>query len=71
MGQVSKDIIIENKAQCTHCNDVVESTHRHDYRACSCRKIAVDGGKDYLRRVFDSPSDFIELSLYETVLVDE
>lgn len=43
--------ILANKAKCLKCGDVIESTHRHDFVQCKCGTIAVDGGKDYLRRV--------------------
>jgi hypothetical protein len=39
----------------------VESAHRHDFRTCACGKIAVDGGRDYRRRVGD-PALIEELS---------
>jgi len=42
--------IIRNAAQCAACQDIIESTHRHDFRTCSCGSIFVDGGKEYLRR---------------------
>lgn len=41
-----------NKAQCLICGDEIESTHRHHFVACSCGNIAVDGGREYQRRVF-------------------
>ena len=44
------DKIITNKIQCKKCGDVIESTHRHDFKFCKCGAVAVDGGKDYLRR---------------------
>ena len=53
--------IIHNRAQCAKCGEIIESTHRHDFRYCLCRSIAVDGGHAYLRRVGD-PGDVIELS---------
>lgn len=43
--------IIKNKAQCLKCGDVIESKHRHDFVWCKCQAVAVDGGKDYLKRV--------------------
>lgn len=50
--------IIKNSARCLKCNEEIESTHRHDFAVCSCwiasqgmEGIAVDGGKDYLRRI--------------------
>ena len=53
-----------NKARCKLCRTVIESTHRHDFLWCRCRSIAVDGGKDYLRRVGE-PKNIEELSTYE------
>jgi len=57
--------IISNKAKCKKCGDVIESTYRHDFVACTCGAIAVDGGKDYLRRsgpfeLFEELSEFID-----------
>lgn len=43
--------ILTNKAKCLKCGDVIESTHRHDFVQCKCGAIAVDGGREYLRRV--------------------
>ena len=40
--------IIENKAKCLKCGDIIESIDRHDYVQCSCGNISVDGGKDYI-----------------------
>lgn len=56
-------VIKRNAIRCTRCGDVIESTHRHDFRRCSCGAVAVDGGHDYLKRCFKySPDDFEELS---------
>lgn len=43
-------MIKTNKIQCTKCGDVIESVHRHDFKWCKCKSVAVDGGKDYLKR---------------------
>lgn len=55
--------IIVNKIQCKACGDVIESTHEYDFKFCKCRAVAVDGGKDYLRRL-GTPEKWIELSEY-------
>ena len=60
--QTSK--IILNAVYCIKCKEVVESTHRHDFRYCSCGAVAVDGGKAYLRRVGDIYG-CVDVSLYE------
>lgn len=44
--------------------DVIESRSCHDFVTCSCRKCAVDGGLDSLRRIGDD-GDFEELAEYE------
>lgn len=53
-----------NKVQCIYCNEVIESKSVHDFKWCSCGKIAVDGGLDYLKRCGDV-DNFIELSEFE------
>lgn len=42
-------ILTKNAAQCLLCNDVIESTYRHDYVSCKCGAIFIDGGTSYLR----------------------
>ena len=58
--------IISNKVRCKHCDDVIESKHRHDFVRCKCGKVAVDGGKSYLKRAFQTipEDDYEELSEY-------
>lgn len=58
-------VIVKNAIRCNHCGDVIESVHRHDFVTCSCGKCSVDGGKDYLRRCFDEPGDYTDLSVME------
>lgn len=54
-----------NKAQCNSCGDIIESTHRHDFRWCGCGALAVDGGQAYLKRSFDrTKPPFTELTEY-------
>ena len=56
-----RDVVTLNKAQCKKCGDIIESSHVHDFKWCKCGAIAVDGGKDYIRRVGDL-GNIIELS---------
>ena len=56
--------ILVNKIRCKRCNDVIESTHRHDFKFCKCGAVAVDGGTDYLKRS-GYREDWAELSEYE------
>lgn len=55
------DKIISNKIKCMKCGDIIESKNRHDFKWCSCKSVAVDDGKDYLRRI-GKFEDIIEMS---------
>lgn len=57
--------IIRNSAKCLECGDEIESTHRHDFRGCSCGNLFVDGGKDYLRRLYKDGATVEETSIIE------
>lgn len=54
-------MIIRNRVRCKSCQSVIESKHRHDFVWCACKSIAVDGGRDYLKRV-GNLDNFEELS---------
>jgi hypothetical protein len=43
--------VISNKIRCRDCGDVIESRYCHDFKFCKCGAVAVDGGREYLRRV--------------------
>lgn len=59
--------ITRNAVQCLDCNNIIESTHRHDFKYCSCGNVAVDGGHEYLRRCYNNLSKIKELSEYTTI----
>ena len=56
--------IIRNSARCRKCGHETESKHRHDYVECPCGAIAVDGGRDYLKRT-GNREDIEETSIIE------
>lgn len=58
-------MIVCNKIQCLKCGDIIESTHRHDFKFCKCQSCAVDGGKEYLRRCGREGIEYKELSICE------
>ena len=61
--------IVKNCIKCKSCGDVIESYSRHDFKYCSCHRVAVDGGLDYLRRCFtEGQGDYEELSIVENDL---
>lgn len=57
--------IRRNRLQCKLCGDIIESKHTHDYVMCSCKKCAIDGGKEYVRFSAPKPDDVIFLTEYE------
>ena len=56
-----KEEIISNKIKCKKCGDIIESKSTNHYKRCSCGAVAIDGGKDYLKRI-GKEKDYIELS---------
>lgn len=60
--------IIANRVRCKHCNAIIQSFHRHDFKQCKCGKVFVDGGTDYQRFGWPDgdPNDHLEnLCVYE------
>ena len=53
--------IISNKIKCKKCGNIIESKSTNDYKRCSCGTVAIDGGKDYLKRI-GNEEDYEELS---------
>ena len=56
--------ILRNVARCNACGEVVESRHRHDFVSCACGETSVDGGREYLRRVYGAKG-YTEMSEHE------
>lgn len=46
-----KEEIISNKIKCKKCGDIIEFKNTNDYKRCSCGDVAVDGEKEYLKRI--------------------
>ena len=61
-----KEEIISNKIKCKKCGDIIESKNTNDYKRCSCGTVAIDGGKDYLKRI-GNEEDYEELSIIKNV----
>ena len=53
-----------NRCKCNKCDDVITSTHRHDWVQCKCKAIFTDGGVDYIRRG-GALGDIEDMSEYE------
>lgn len=54
--------IISNKIKCKKCGNNIELKSTNDYKRCSCGAIAVDDGKDYLKKI-GNEEDYEELSI--------
>lgn len=63
-GKVTDMMIKRNAIRCKKCGEVIESRSVHDFRSCSCKACAVDGGREYLRRCGDR-EDWEELAEVE------
>lgn len=57
-----KEIIEVNKIKCKKCGDIIDSKNTNDYKKCSCGAVAVDGGKEYLKRI-GNEKDYEEMSV--------
>lgn len=55
-------MIIKNAIKCRHCGDIIEFKTVHDFHTCSCGRVSVDGGKEYLRRCASSSDDYDEMA---------
>lgn len=55
--------IIHNRIRCKLCGDIIESKYTHDFKFCKCGAVAVDGGKEYIRRD-GNEEDYEDLSEY-------
>lgn len=58
-----KTKILHNKIRCRKCGDVIESIYRWDFKWCSCKSVACDGGTSYLKRSgnFEDVEDLSEM----------
>ena len=45
--------LIKNAFKCLHCDDIIESKHRHDFSTCKCGKSSCDGGTLHIRLIGD------------------
>ena len=55
--------ILQNQARCLDCGDEPYSANRHDFKSCKCGNISVDGGLDYIRRVYDTDANMEDMSI--------
>ena len=50
--------------QCTKCQETIESKHSHDFKYCSCKSVAIDGGLEDGNRILGQASDIENRSMY-------
>lgn len=67
-GIIMNKKIKVNKAKCKSCNDVIESKNENDFKRCKCGLIAVDGGKNYIKRIgnqeyIEELSEYLEVDV--------
>ena len=52
--------------RCRKCGDTIFSRCRHDFRRCSCKAVAIDGGFDYTQITGDKYKE-VTVSIPQTV----
>ena len=61
--------------KCETCGDAIYSRTTHDMRYCSCKSIAIDGGREYTKLFFNiknPPKTFeLEIDATEKQLYDD
>lgn len=62
----------QDALHCLSCDDVIYSVMRHDFRACSCGKVKIDGGRDYTQVSYDpnAPHELVTLDLLTDKISD-
>ena len=63
--------ILKNAAECLKCGEEVESLDRHHFNCCSCGNICVDGGRDYIRRVYKEEGQWVDRSEHRKETTEE
>jgi len=48
--------------QCNKCQTTIVSLHRHDFKRCSCKAVAIDDGRDYTR-ILGNPEDYTQVEV--------
>jgi hypothetical protein len=57
-----KMVLTSNRAKCLLCGEIIESKHRHHFVPCHCGNLIVDGGLDYLKRIFNKMDSWVDMS---------
>lgn len=55
-------VLTSNRAKCLLCGEIIESKHRHHFVRCYCGNLVVDGGLDYLKRIFNKMDSWVDMS---------
>ena len=57
---------VRHAIQCKKCLETIESKDVHDYRVCSCKSVAIDGGIN--GRILGNTSEFYNRSVYRAII---
>lgn len=63
--------LVKNAIQCRNCLDCIESKYRHDYKECSCGKVAIDGGLDAGGNITGNPQYYEDIGQFCAVINNE
>jgi hypothetical protein len=48
---------VRHAVQCKKCLETIESKHIHDFKSCSCKSVAIDGGISDGNRILGDSSE--------------
>jgi len=58
--------MIITAAKCPNCGDVIFSRATHDFRYCTCKDTAIDGGRSYVHLNYKTRPPTLELEIEQT-----
>lgn len=70
MSDPKEPAIIVNAITCNKCKELIVSMHIHDFRWCSCKSVAVDGGRSYLKRCYGEDIEPGTAYIEESIVLD-
>lgn len=59
---------VRHVIKCKKCLETIESKDVHDYKSCSCKSVAIDGGIQEGNRILGNICDIEDRRMYSTII---
>jgi hypothetical protein len=59
---------VRHAIKCKKCLETIESKYVHDYRCCSCKSVAIDGGNEEGNRILGNVCDIEDRRMYSAII---